>query len=231
MAAAPIIPPARSSGCLLKMGVLFVAAVVIGMIAAIYFVSQPQSLDDIDGLDPAAANRGRDISQVLTESVDRQIPATLTEAEINQWLARTLKVEQGGRLAEHAEFKRVAVRLREGIAEIVMEREIAGQPFTTSMFISISQRTEGHNQVTDVNLHGGAYPYWLAFPPRGGRFGSLVVPQGFLRIVMPDYMSLADVLESEIENGFKRMSSIKIGEKKIEFDPRLPTIERGGDRE
>jgi hypothetical protein len=208
--------------------VLFVVGVVIGMVASIYQISQPQSLDDIDGLDRATAHLGRDVSAVLAESVERQIPATLTETEINRWLTRTLTVKQGGRFAQQVEIKRLAVRLTEGVAEVIIERDIAGQPFTSSIFISIHQSSEGSGLRTDVNFHGGRYAPWLPFPPRGGRYGSLVVPQGFLRIVMPSYEAIGDQLKPEILHGFEEMTTIKISDKKVEFDPRPVTMHKGG---
>lgn len=227
MAASSRSAPPASSGCLFKLGALFVAGTVIGVAASLYFVTQPQSLDDIDGLDPATAQRGRDVSTVLTESVERQTPGHLSEAEINQWLARTLTAKQGGRLAEHVEFKRVAVRLTDGLAEVIMDREIAGRTFTHSVFVTIHQETEGNALRTELNIHGGRYAPWLPFPPRGGRFGSLVVPQGFLRLIMPAYTSMVDQLEPEVSK-FTTMTTLRIVDKKLEFDPRLPTKQLGG---
>ena len=72
-----------------------------------------------------------------------------------------------------------------------MERKIMGRPFTVSMFLRVEQLQGSKGVKTEVHLHGGAYHESLPKPPRGGRFGKLVVPQGFLLLVMPAYEKLA----------------------------------------
>ncbi len=180
----------------------------------------PQKLDGIGGID--AQEGGRDVSAVLRESQSRQVPVTLTEMEINQWLSRTLRVRQGGRFEDSVTFERVAVRITEGLAEVIMEREVSGRRLTVSMFLTINQIQEGNGLRTELNLHGGRYASWLPGPPRGGRFGKLVVPQGFLRLIMPSYEALTDALVEEMNMGFQRMVHIRLEDKKIHLDPRVP---------
>lgn len=219
--------PVPKSGCFHKLAVLFVVFALAGIGAAMFFASQPQDLSDIGGYGVVAEDpeRGRDVGAELRASVERGHEVRLTEAEINHWLARTLRTRQGGLLEEHVALKGVWVRLEDGVAEVVMEREVAGWPVTLSMFVSIEQTESDSGLRTALNFHGGRYHEMLPRPPRGGRFGQLVVPQGFLKLVLPAYRSLAEVFAAELEDGFNRMARIRIEENRLVLDPRGPEIE------
>lgn len=216
-------PPPAEMSVVQKLGVVFVITAILGFSMCIFMMVTPQSLDDLDGLDPN--DRGRNLTDVLRESHNRQIPITLREAEINQWLATSLEVNQARLLDEEVKFKRVAVRMMDGTLEVILEREWFDRPMTLSMFFSVEQQEEGDRIQTTLHLHGGRYAAWLPVPPRGGRFGQLIVPQGFLRLTMPAYQSLADAMTDELELGFKKMARIKLEDKKIHLDPRIPTRE------
>ncbi len=213
-------------GCLGKLFGLLIFLVIVGLGAAGFFISQPQDLSDLAGDPPsvtAPASPPRDMEAVLTKSIEGDYSVMLTEKEINQWLARELELKQGGELAEWVSMKRVLVRLREDVAEIIIERDIAGKPFTTSMFLKIDQVESADGISTRIHLHGGGFHESLPHPTRGGRFGRLTVPQGFLIMVMPDFGKIASLFDKEIDLGFQRMSRIKIKDNKIELDPEQPT--------
>lgn len=212
--------PTKKPGFLHYFAIAFVAVTLSWLAISLFLVMQPQPMHDIDGMDPAAGT-GRDVSTVLRESQQRQTTATLTEEEINLWLARTVEANQGGILGMSLKFERVAVRLSEELVEVVMVRELAGRPFTVSMFISVVQNRDGDRLDTEVNLHAGSS---RKLPPvlNGGRFGRLIVPQGFLRMIRPSYITLAEALREELDNGFTDMTVIKIEDKKITLDPRKP---------
>ena len=55
---------------------------------------------------------------------------------------------------------------------------------------------------------------------KGGRFGQLVVPQGFLLLVLPAYEQLAALYRKELELGFEEMSRITLADGKLILDPR-----------
>ena len=74
---------------------------------------------------------------------------------------------------------------------------------------------------TEGVLHGG--PYIKDLPlNRGGRFGQLVVPQGFLLLVLPSLQKLAKLYETEVELALGRMARIRIEKDKLILDPREP---------
>lgn len=216
--------PRSGGGCLGKLMFLIVLAAAAGLGAAVFFIAQPQDLSDIGGYAPTAKPAPvREMKPVLKNALDRGYAVTLTETEINHWLGRTLTTKQGGLLADRVSLERVWVRLNEGHAEVIMERKFMDRPFTVSMFLQVEQAQGAKGVQTEVLLHGGPYHTSLPKPPKGGRFGRLVVPQGFLLLVMPSYRKLANVFQEEIHLGFEEMSRIKIGENRLELDPRDPS--------
>ena len=208
-------------GCFSKLLFLILLVAAGGLGAAIFAAIEPQDLSDLRAPAPTAkAAPVREMKVVLKNSIDRGYPLTLQEAEINQWLARTLVTRQAGFLEGKVTLDRVWVRLQDGLAEVVMERHFLGKPFTVSMFLQI-ERVEGMDGVaTEIQLHGGAYHPDFPQPPQGGRFGKLIVPQGFLILVMPAYQKLAALFPEEIELAFREMSQIKIENNQIVLDPR-----------
>jgi hypothetical protein len=207
--------------CLGKLAALVALAGMAGMAAAVFFIVQPQDLSDIQGND---TNRPRDLRAVLQSAIDRSYEVTLTEEEINRYLRQTLEAKQGGVLAGKVAFEGVRVRLEEGRAEIIMERSVMGQPLTLSMFVRVEQTLDmkGTTQTT-VLRDGGAFLPELPRAERlvkGGRFGQLVVPQGFLLLVLPAFEKLAASYAKELELGFEEMTRITLSDGKLVLDPR-----------
>lgn len=215
----------KRGGCLGSLGGLLVFALLVGLGAALYHVYLPQDFSDIGGVEPSLttpASSPRDLQAVLKKSIEGNYSVTLSETELNQWLARELKLKQGGELAQWVSLKRVCVRLRSGVAEVIIERDVAGYPLTTSMFLQVEQTESADGISTQIHLHGGGFHELAPIPTCGGRFGQLNVPQGFLIMVMPDFRKIADLFETEIDLGFQRMARIKIEDKRLVLDPKQP---------
>lgn len=208
--------------CLGKLVTLVALAGVAGLGVAVFFMARPQDLSDIKGI--AGTSKPRDLRAVLQSAIDRGYEVTLTEEEINLYLKQTLLAKQGGMLEKAVSFEGVRVRLEEGRAEIIMQRSVMGQPLTLSMFVRVEQTLsmKGTTQTT-VMRDGGPF---LPQVPRterivkGGRFGQLVVPQGFLLLVLPAYEKLAALYQKELELGFEEMSRITMSDGKLVLDPR-----------
>ena len=187
------------------------------------FIAQPQDVTDIGGFVPLSKiTPTRDLKGVLQNAIDRGYPITLSETEINRWLGRSLVSKQGGLLANSISIDRVWVRLEDGYAEVVIGRKIMGQPFTVSMFLTIQQSEGSKGALTEVQLHGGSYHQDFPQPLRGGRFGRLVVPQGFLLLVLPSYQQLASLFRDEIHLAFEEMARIKIEKHRLILNPTAP---------
>ena len=208
--------------CLGKLVALVALAGVAGLGAAVFFMARPQDLSDIKGI--SGSSKSRDLRAVLQSAVDRGYEVTLTEEEINLYLKQTLLAKQGGMLEKAVSFDGVRVRLEEGRAEIIMQRSVMGQPLTLSMFVRVEQTLslKGTTQTT-VMRDGGPFLPQLPRTERlvkGGRFGQLVVPQGFLLLVLPAYEKLATAYRKELELGFEEMSRITMSDGKLVLDPR-----------
>ena len=190
--------PASGGGCLGKLAIPFLMSIGAGLGLALFQVAQPQDLSDIGGTGPSAPGASsRDITVVLQNAVKRRIPVTLTEAELNRWLASRVEAKQAGLLTANASIEGIRVRLEKDRAEWIIERSLMGRPFTVSMFVQIRQ-TEGMGGVrTEILRHGGPYHEAIPHPNVGGRFGRLPVPQGFLILVLPSFEKLAAALAPE----------------------------------
>lgn len=215
---------AKPRGCLARFMVLGLLLASVGLGFALYFIAQPQDLSDIQGYRPDTRDiLRRDFRRMFQTSLDRSYPVTVTEREINTWLAEVVRTKQGGLAAPYASLDGVWVRLGDGVAEVILERNVMGKPFTVSMFLQVAQTEDAEGIHTEVKLHGGGFHEYLPFPSRGGRFGKLVVPQGFLILVMPAYKNFAKCCPGEIDLGFEKMARIKIEKGRLTLDPRVPT--------
>jgi hypothetical protein len=211
------------SGFFSRLISLFLLACLGGLGFALYCVSQPQDLSDLQRKPgDSAVPSGRELKVVLRNAVDRGYPVTLTEVEINEWLGRTLVARQEGLLREKVRFERVWVRLEDDLAEVVMERKLWGHPLTVSMYLEVERMEGPQGLTTEIRMHGKPFHEDLPNLPRGGRFGQLVVPQGFLLLVMPAYQKLADVFQDEISLAFSEMNRFKIEKNQLVLDPREP---------
>lgn len=219
--------PTTSKRSRFKRWVLWVHLFLASLLGvAVVCVLLPQDLSDVEGygIEPSAA-KARDLEMVLTKSIANGHEVVLGEREINLWLAREIIVEQKGKLSGVVGGGRVWVRLKDEVAEVIMERRVFGQRITWSMFIQISQQ-----ELTDENrkktlLHGGAYIGGISGLHRGGRFGRLVVPQGYLHLVISEYGRLATVCSNEIHLAFEEMEGIRIEEGKLVLNPRQSLLE------
>ena len=213
--------------CLGKLVSLFAFAGVAGLGAAVFFIAQPQDLSDIKGAGPASALNGgkaRDLREVLKNAVNRGYPLTLTEEEINLYLKQSLAAKQGGGLEKFVNIEGVRVRLENERAEIIIERSIMGRPMTVSMYVRVVQELDVQGRTKTLVMRDGGQ-YFPEIPrlerlAKGGRFGKLVVPQGFLLAVLPSYEQLAKVYEYELQQGFEEMSRITLADGKLILDPR-----------
>ncbi len=211
-------------GCFSKLLMLILLAAAFGLGAAIFHAIKPQDLTDLAVTKPLPE---RDLKVVLQNSIDRGYELTLSEAELNQWLARTLVAKQGGFLEGKVTFDRVWVRLEDGRAEVIMAREFLGKPFTVSMYLQVEQVEDLKGPLLNITPSGGPYHKDFPHPPRGGRFGKLVVPMGFLYLVMPAYEKLPALFSDEIDLAFTKMSRIRIDKGKLVLDPREPLGHEG----
>lgn len=226
--------PKAKGGCVARLASLFLLLVVAGLAAALYQISQPQDLTDIAGRGAGAVGKpSRDLKAVLASALKGDYELTLTEQDINLYLRDTLKMKQGGLLADEASLDEVAVRLEGDHAEIIMVRTVAGHPFTVSMYVRVVQsELPNGNILKEVVRSRGPYHESIKRPNVGGRFGKLPMPEGFLLLVMPSFEKLAAVFRDEDagrpnkELDFvEEMARFSIVDGKLVLDPRPNVLE------
>ncbi len=205
-----------------RMATLGVVVLIAGLAYALVLVFQPQNLSDIrTGNDPVHPITARDLNQVFSQSIEGSYALHLSEDEINAYLAKTLKTAQGGALGGLVKLEKVLVRLETDRAELIMVRRIGDWPMTTSMWVAINQTENAKGEIeTHIELDGGPMPFF-SFVSRGGRFGKLVIPQGFLLLVRHSFAGLAEQYPEEIRLGFEEMSRIQIKKGELVLDPRF----------
>ena len=181
----------------------------------------PQDIWNIEGYgEGAQSQQARDLTAVLRESVERGHEITISEEELNRWIGSTLKIKQKGLLGFAVKINGLGIRLSEGEAEIVMERSFLGIKSTLSMYMQVEVEADHMSSSKEVLLHGG--PITESFPAlkRGGRFGRLTVPQGYLYLVKPAFFQLGDIYKEELEMAFRKMHNIQLQDGKVVLTPR-----------
>lgn len=215
-------------GCFSKLLFLVLLAILGGLGAGVWFVTQAQDMSDLGGHGPAVkASPPRDMKAVLQNAIDRNYAVTLSEAEINQWIASTLEMRQGGLLAKDVKLEHFRVRLENDRAELILVRSFFGKPFTVSMYFKVDKEQSGREIITTYNPTGGPFLKDYDFPQKGGRLGRLVVPQGFLHLLMPSFSKIAAIYAEETELAFTRMQRVRIEEDRLVLDPRELLGEEG----
>jgi hypothetical protein len=198
-----------------------VALIILALLGCLVQMSRPQDLSDLEVAADDATAPVRNLTAVFSQAIAGSYPLRLTEAEINRYFAKTLVAEQQGLLANAVHLEKILVRLEQDRAELIMVRRIGSFAFTSSMFLKLEQTesTEG-GLVTHIDIDGGAMP-GIPFLRQGGRFGRLLLPQGFMIFVRSSYIALADAFPEEIRLGFEEMARVKIEDGIIELDPRF----------
>ena len=220
--------PKRRGSCLGKLVSLFTFAGVAGLGVAVWFIFQPQDMSAIKGTSPALPGaKPRDLREVLKNAVNQNFPLSLTEEEINLYIKQSLAAKQGGLLEKFVTLDDVRVRLEKRRAEIIVVRSVMGRHLTISMYFRVEQVVGiDDREVTNIIRDGGTYFPQMPDSPiaqrllKGGRFGQLVVPQGFSHLVLPSFAKLADVYKTELSSAFEEMARITIEDGTLVLDPR-----------
>lgn len=130
---------------------------------------------------------------------------TITEAEINGYIAATLKPRQGGPLSERAPLRHVAVRLRDGVFHVVVERELFGREHTVAVHLTPSQSGAEGQRVWSVQ-------------PSGGSIGKLPVAGGLLALVLKPVNQLTALYQDELKI-LRHASSIRVENGRVLLGP------------
>jgi len=165
--------------------VLFVLLLGIGGGYILYLCFQAEDLSDVAGWRGIQEGSVKNLTAELAVGMSAGSDVILTEEEINRYLASTLKLSQGGMFSGQSQIKGVAVRLDEGVCEVVFVRELYGRPHTVSLHYAPRQVEEGGRTVWEVSY-------------AGGRFGRMPVGGVFLGLATPGHRALAAAYSDEM---------------------------------
>lgn len=170
----------------------------------VYQTWVPQDLTKLKGYRQAAG--AINIPELLDEACKKNAALTLTEEDINRYVASTLKASQSGFMSPFIKPNGVAVKLHDGYMEVFIERQLSSNYLQTiSLFVTIVQLEDPLSRYPITNL---VYKNGLnqdSYIAQGGTLGQLVVPQGYINLILPAYEKLAmaykDLLSSIVDNG------------------------------
>jgi len=194
--------------------VTLIALLAVGVLT----VFQAQNTSDLERK-AAAVQEPRNLTEVFRKALEGAYEVSISEEELNAYIAKHLALKQKGVLAGLVTLEKVLVRMEDDCAEIVLVRKIAGKPFTTSMWLQIEQTENATGEIsTNIEPSRGPMPV-LQGIKQGGRFGRLIVPQGFLLLTKEAYSQLAAVFSEEILHGIQEMARIRIRKGALDLYP------------
>jgi hypothetical protein len=201
-----------------RLAICGVVTLIALLAAGVWFIFQAQNISDLEN-DAAAVGTPRNLREVFRKALAGGYEVTISEAELNAYIAKHLALKQNGYLQGQVTLEKVLVRMEDNCAEIVTVRKIAGRPFTTSMWIQIEQTENASGEVsTNIEPSRGPMPI-LHKIKQGGRFGQLIVPQGFMLLTEKAHTQLAAVFPDEIHDGIQEMARIRIRKGALDLHP------------
>ena len=208
-------PPPTKKSIILKnlLYVLLVALTIVGILADLSF--DPQDLSDVEGYESDSSRLpvgGRDLGAVLKDAEKNKRAVRITEEELNKYLRRTLKFEQGGWFKSFITARGAWIKLEEAGIEVIIEREIASwdRRHTVSMLLEIEQTVREDGGVDTTGLKR-----------KWGKWGRSKVINGFVMLTQPSFRALKEAYSEEIKRFWRMLGSfqIKISDGEIKLTP------------
>lgn len=172
----------------------------IALVAVLVRVYTPESLDDIAGRD-TGLEAPVDLLEQVRSAVASGRVFECGEGAINQHVQTVLEGRESEGIDILAEFRGLWIRLREGGFDVVFEREVLGFRSTVSAQLRIVRDEAGYR-----------------IEARGGKFGRLSVPPGFLRLIGEGLANAGRVFEPEKEV-LSLSSGLTITAGRLRLDP------------
>lgn len=205
----------------------FIFLCTLGIIGVIGWVVVqtwiPQDLSTLPGYKKAGDEAN--IPELLRQAVKKNVTLTLTEEDVNKYIASTLKASQHGILSSIARPNGVGVRFHEGYMEIIIERQIASQYLQTiSLFVTVIQEEDPSSPLPSTRLEYRENNEKQSYIDKGGTLGSIAVPQGYMRLLLPAFENLADAYEDFLSSVIDNGRIIRISEGRIDLMPGRQTF-------
>ena len=182
--------------------------VTIGLILGIGWLVcltwAPQDLSKLPGY--RQAEGAPDILELVRQSDKNNSALTLTENDVNRYLASTVKAAQNGILSAVARPNGIGIRFHEGYMEIIIERRVGiNLRQTVSMYVTVIQEVDQASNLPVTRLEYCVADDRNSFIKIGGSLGQLEIPQGYILFLRPAYENLAssyqELLTTIIDSG------------------------------
>lgn len=160
---------------------------------------------DLSAIKGADANGGpvNDLADLLGQStIKRSAPVEISEADLNRYLATTLRGKQGGSSGRVMNFERVLIDLEQGYAHV-----------------TLCWLTEKHRTTATIDLVVRTKDGRHEFQIVSGAYGRMPVARGFLAPLMPAINVLTKSSAPEIRS-ILNMTKIHLVKDKLVLDPR-----------
>lgn len=197
-------PPRTPFSLLGNLIFLLTIAIIAGIGWLLWQTWLPQDLSSLPGY--READPTINISELLRQADKNNTALTLSESDINRYIASTLKASQHGILSPFTKPNGVGIRLHDGYMEIIIERQVASSRMqTVSLFVTVVQLEDPNSPRPLTTLEYRRNDGRDSVATTGGTLGRLSVPQGYMFLVQPAFANLAraydELLSSLIDSG------------------------------
>jgi hypothetical protein len=191
----------------------------------------PRNLQDVDGAGPLAeAAKIPDLAERLKDAIEKSYEVTITEEELNRYVASRLVLTQSPIVDDYVKITGVYVDLKPDMIDVSVEREfdipnnqqadgskkIGFMPFSHTVSMQLELKT--------LDDQDGGKKRTVSFP--GGHFGKAPAPGMLVRVVKSNFDVIAEVFSEEIKLAYEEMTSVIIRDGVITLDPRPVIIEQ-----
>lgn len=224
-----VIKQRKGFGMIKMIFTLLILGIVAGMGGFIYYGWQGADMSQISGHKGISKGQSSigyiDIQRKVENALKANTEVTLTETELNQYLARNIKMNQGGFMKGFSSVEGVYVDLKPDVMEIFIEREIAqyGEDgeIKTDVFQPFTHTVSMKLKIYTVLDDEGVTTRKIEFP--GGRIGKAPAPGLMVTVFKNSFDQIAEHFSNEIALGYEKMTSITVGDGVITLDPRIRT--------
>ena len=206
--------------------VVLVMLVLVG--GATYFAWQQADMSGISGREGLIKGQEAigyvDIKKKIKNALNSKSEVAISEAELNQYIAKNLKMNQGGLFKGFASIQGVYIDLTDDQMEIFIEREIAQYGdegvVKEDIFPPFNQTVSMKLKIYNGLNENGKPAILIEFP--GATIGAVPAPGMLVKIVLSSFLQIRDHFETEI-GFYEKMNKIVITDGVITLDPN-PTV-------
>lgn len=187
----------------------------------------PRSSAEIDGVTAAGDEEGVvDLKEGLKQALEKSYVMTITEEELNRYIAKHLKLTHSAIVDDYVSIKGVYVDLKPNLVDITIEREVdypanlqadGSKKFS---FLPLNQTLSMQLAIEVTDSENGDVHTQVSFP--GASFGRAPAPGGLAVVVKPNFDVVYDFFQEELKLAYNNGTSITVEDGLLKVDCRKP---------